>query len=173
MKPPRIRLLGQVTGLPIYLVDGEKVRNEIDIDFTCGGHRFVYPNYIPGDEIWIDNALSPLDRTATLLHEVVERNLMADKGWGYDQAHDAASARERPFRIELMRDPPKTLDIERVVLALATKVKPIKKNPPPGKRRAPHNREYPRVAAVGKRRKKAVSVAKLERDINAFLSKTT
>ena len=38
LEPPRIRRLGYVTGLPVYLVSGERVRNDIDIDFTQGGN---------------------------------------------------------------------------------------------------------------------------------------
>ena len=60
MKSPRIRLLGRVTGVPVYLVDGEKIRNEADgerIEFTSGGHGYVYPHFIPKGEIWIDDKL--------------------------------------------------------------------------------------------------------------------
>jgi hypothetical protein len=160
MKPPRLRFLGHVNGLVIYLVDGELVRNEIDIDFTCGGNEAVYPNYVPKGEIWIDDALSALDRTATLLHEIVERNLMMGKGWSYDRAHDAASAAERPFRRDLKRNPPRTIDINRATVALHA-LDPKKPAPKSGE----HNREYPKVAAVGRKRK----VAKLDREIHAFL----
>jgi hypothetical protein len=80
MKPPRLRFLGRVGGLPIYLVSGEKVRNELDIDFTQGGNDGVYSFYIPAPEIWIDDALHGLDRTATALHEMVERDLMVHHG---------------------------------------------------------------------------------------------
>jgi hypothetical protein len=43
LKPPRLRLLGRAGSLAIYLVDGERVRNEIDIDFVNGGNGAVYP----------------------------------------------------------------------------------------------------------------------------------
>lgn len=119
LKIPRLKLLGRVGGLVVYLVDGEHIRNKIDIDFTCGGNEAVYPNYVPKNEIWIDDALSPLDRTATLLHEIVERNLMVNKGWSYERAHDAASAAERPFRKELQVKRPRTIDLPLVEVQLA------------------------------------------------------
>ena len=95
--------LGTIDGLDVYLVDGEKIRSTVHIDFTCGGHNLVYPWYVPPGEIWIDDALGGLDRTATLLHEAVEHSLMRDRRWGYDRAHDAASAAEAPFRTQLRR----------------------------------------------------------------------
>lgn len=103
LAPPRLRLLGRVAGLPVYLVSGEYVRNHLDIDFTQGGNDGVYSFYIPLGEIWIDDALHGLDRTATALHEMVERDLMVKHGMAYDPAHEIASSCERPFRRELAR----------------------------------------------------------------------
>ena len=161
MKSPRLRMLGFVAGLSVYLVDGEKVRNQLDIDFTCGGNEAVYPNYVPKGEIWIDNVLRPLDATATLLHEIVERNLMVNKGWSYERAHDAASAREKPFRRELARDRPAKIDLARAEKVLLTKA-------PPAERKVVH-REYPKVRAVGKRRKESRRDARLRRQLAHYL----
>lgn len=156
VKAPRTRYLGHVRDLAIYLVDGERVRNELDIDFTCGGNEAVYPNYVPKGEIWIDDALSALDRTATLLHEIVERDLMIEKRWSYDRAHDAASARERPFRKALRKQPPRSIDLERVAkeLATGTSARPVK-----------HEREEPPARAAGRRRKTYL----IKRDIQALV----
>ena len=77
MKSPRIRLLGRVQGLPVYLVDGEAIRNEREIEFTSGGHDLVYPHLVPFREVWIDDAIhGTIDRMATVFHEVIERDLM-------------------------------------------------------------------------------------------------
>jgi hypothetical protein len=160
LRPPRLRYLGHVTGLAVYVVDGEHIRNEIDVDFTCGGNEAVYPNYVPANEIWIDNALAPLDATATLLHEIVERNLMMRKDWGYDRAHDAASAAERPFRKELRLRRPTRIDLARVERALLEA--PATKAAPRG-----FHREYPKVRAVGKRRKSV----KIGREVDAILGR--
>lgn len=114
--PPRLRLLGRVDGLAIYLVDGERVRDDVDVDFVNGGNEAVY-SYVPPGEIWIDDAQHPIDRTATALHEIVERDLMLNHGMGYDAAHDAANGHERAFREALKRRPPSRFDARRLAAA--------------------------------------------------------
>ena len=111
MKDYRLRKLGEVHGWIVWLVDGERIRNEVDIDFTCGGHNLVYDWYIPVGEIWIDDALGPLDRTATLLHELVEYDLMLHRRWNYDRGHDVASRAEAPFRERLARRRQAAIDV--------------------------------------------------------------
>lgn len=120
LQPPRLRLLGRVDGLAIYLVDGERTRNEIDVDFVNGGNGAVYPSYVPGDEIWIDDAQHALDRTATALHELIERDLMRGHGLDYDRAHDAANRYERAFRWELRYHRPLTFALREVAGAYHT-----------------------------------------------------
>jgi len=117
MRLPRLQRLGKVSGLDVYLVSGEYVRNNIDIDFTCGGQEAVYPSYVPPGEIWLDDAAGPLDRTATCLHEIVERDQMMRHGKDYNDAHEVASATERPFRRELAKSPPRAFDPRRVAVA--------------------------------------------------------
>ena len=118
LEPPRIRRLGYVTGLPVYLVSGEHVRNDIDIDFTQGGNEAAYPGYVPPGEIWIDDAMHVLDRIATIFHEIVERNLVLYGGIDYDDAHDIACKREIAFRKVLARKKPTTTDLRLVTEAL-------------------------------------------------------
>jgi len=131
LEPPRLRLLGYVTGLPVYLVSGEQVRNRIDIDFTQGGNEAAYPGYVPPGEIWIDDAMHALDRIATIFHEIVERNLVLYGGINYDDAHDVACKREIEFRKELARRRPSSTDLRLVTAAL----KPYRKEAlPSGKR---------------------------------------
>lgn len=120
LHPPRRRLLGQGNGLWVYLVDGERIRDEIDVDFVNGGNAAVYPSYIPHDEIWIDDAQHPLDRTATALHELVERDLMLHHGRSYDSAHDLANVYERAFRRQLRRHRPLTYNSHEVMAAYQT-----------------------------------------------------
>jgi hypothetical protein len=118
LEAPRIKRLGYVTGLPVYLVSGEKVRNEIDLDFTQGGNEAAYPGYVPATEIWIDDAMHVLDRIATVFHEIVERNLVLYGGVDYDDAHDIALEREKKFREELKLQRPTTTDLKLVTKAL-------------------------------------------------------
>lgn len=84
----------------IYIVevDGEKIRDELEIEYTMGGHHYRYPE-IDEREIWIeDDIAKPLDRVATIEHELTERLLMKFLGYSYDEAHKLASATEAILR---------------------------------------------------------------------------
>jgi len=80
----------------ICLVDGKKVRDHLNINFTMGGHHYVY-NRIPEDEIWIDDN-NYKERAATIVHEVHERNKMKFKKLSYSKAHKLANRKEKEFR---------------------------------------------------------------------------
>jgi len=73
----------------VWIVDGEAVRDLFYIDFTEGGHGYVYP-FVPKDEVWIDDDLTPGEIKFVLLHEMHERALMS-KGMKYDPAHKSSS----------------------------------------------------------------------------------
>ena len=98
LRSPRTRYLGRCCGLRVYAVSGLRVREGSDIDFTQGGNEAVYPSYVPRGEIWVEAGLGPRDASATILHEIVERDLMLRRGLDYEHAHDIASARELAFR---------------------------------------------------------------------------
>jgi hypothetical protein len=88
-----LRLLSDTTaGIKIWLIDGRLVRSDFYIDFTEGGHEFVY-DFVPPLEVWLDNDLTPSEYPFVLLHELFERNLMA-KGMVYNNAHRRASKLE-------------------------------------------------------------------------------
>jgi hypothetical protein len=72
-------------GVSIWIVNGRMVRSVFDIDYTEGGHDYVY-EFVPENEVWIDDAIIQAERGYVLLHELHERNLMA-KGWPYNKAH--------------------------------------------------------------------------------------
>lgn len=93
----RLKALGALGNCRVWLVDGELIRNTIDTDFTMGGTDGRY-SYIPACEIWLDKNLSILDRQATLLHEMIERDLMVGRGWTYNRAHDRATEVEQQLR---------------------------------------------------------------------------
>ena len=89
-------------GGDIMLVDGSKVR-KLDPNFTEGGHDLVY-HYIPKGpggtaHYWMDNENEPKEMPYFVLHETVERALMA-KGMKYDEAHKIASEKEHKQRME-------------------------------------------------------------------------
>jgi hypothetical protein len=89
----------------VWIVDGRLVRSVFDVDFTEGGHDYVY-EFVPQNEVWIDNDLEEAERPFVLLHELHERNLMA-KGWDYDRAHEDSSkieyhCRHHPNELHMM-----------------------------------------------------------------------
>ena len=77
------------SGISVWVVNGRMVRSVFDIDFTEGGHDYVY-EFVPKNEVWIDDAIMETERGYVLLHELHERNRMA-KGWIYDKAHAESS----------------------------------------------------------------------------------
>jgi hypothetical protein len=79
-------------GVSVWIVNGRLVRSAFDIDFTEGGHDYVY-EFVPENEVWIDDAIVELERGYILLHELHERNRMA-KGIPYNQAHAESSRLE-------------------------------------------------------------------------------
>jgi len=80
------------SGVGVWIVNGRLVRSVFDIDFTEGGHDYVY-EFVPENEVWIDDAIEEPERGYVLLHELHERNRMA-KGWSYDKAHAESSRLE-------------------------------------------------------------------------------
>jgi uncharacterized protein YoaH (UPF0181 family) len=79
-------------GLTVWLVNGRLVRSVFDVDFTAGGHDHVY-EFVPENEVWIDDDIEEEERPYVLLHELHERNRMA-KGWPYSKAHTESSELE-------------------------------------------------------------------------------
>jgi hypothetical protein len=76
-------------GVSVWIINGRLVRSAFDIDFTAGGHDYVY-EFVPEKEVWIDNDIEQQERGYVLLHELHERNRMA-QGWPYNKAHAESS----------------------------------------------------------------------------------
>ena len=79
-------------GASVWIVSGRLVRSIFDIDFTAGGHDHVY-EFVPTGEVWIDSDIIESERGYVLLHELHERNRMAE-GMPYSQAHAESSRLE-------------------------------------------------------------------------------
>ena len=79
-------------GVSVWIVNGRLVRSVFDIDFTAGGHDYVY-EFVPQNEVWIDDDIVEAERGYVLLHELHERNRMAT-GWTYSKAHQESSKLE-------------------------------------------------------------------------------
>ncbi len=78
--------------IKVWIVNGELVRGLFFLDFTEGGHDKVY-KFIPRNQIWIDDDLDYSEIRFVLLHEIHERNLMA-QGMSYNDAHKLSSELE-------------------------------------------------------------------------------
>jgi len=76
-------------GAQVWIVNGRLVRSVFDIDFTAGGHDYVY-EFVPENEVWIDDDIQEDERPYVLLHELHERNRMA-AGWPYSKSHAESS----------------------------------------------------------------------------------
>jgi len=76
----------------VWIVNGRLVRSVFDIDFTAGGHDYVY-EFVPENEVWIDDDIVEAERGFVLLHELHERNLMS-KGKPYSSSHIESSRLE-------------------------------------------------------------------------------
>ena len=76
-------------GVAVWIVSGRMVRSVFDIDFTEGGHDYVY-EFVPEKEVWIDDDILEPERPYVLVHELHERNRMAS-GWPYSKAHAESS----------------------------------------------------------------------------------
>lgn len=95
-KKVHLKLLGKRGALKIFLVSGHLVREHFDFNFVFGGHGYVY-DYVPKNEVWLDDAMLTKERKYVLIHELFELNLMK-KGKKYDDAHDYACAPEKEAR---------------------------------------------------------------------------
>ena len=87
-----------------WIVDGFLIRSLFFLDFTHGGHGYVY-KFVPKNEVWIDDVISLKDLKYVLVHELRERRLMK-KGMKYKEAHYNYAS-----KIELyLREHPEELD---------------------------------------------------------------
>ena len=93
---------GLVGGLMVWGIDGEAVRDLVDIDFTTGGNPARYL-YVPPNELWIERWLSLTDFAAVIFHEYIEYRLMKDRRMTYERAHDRATIAELPMRKDMRR----------------------------------------------------------------------
>lgn len=88
----------------IWLVDGKMVRDFFFVEYAEGGHDKVY-DFIPENEIWIDEILYLEEIKFIIFHELRERNLML-MGKNYLVAHKRATLAE-----DYYRDHPEKLDM--------------------------------------------------------------
>jgi len=93
------KLLTNVDGVGIWLVDGKAVRDRYDVDFGQGGHDLTCA-WIPTHEIWIDENVSFDERDKVIEGQVSERGKMSG-GMKYIPTYREApieEGRKRGFR---------------------------------------------------------------------------
>jgi hypothetical protein len=83
-------LIGTIDNMKIFIVDGDAVKNNINIDFVEGGNDAVY-DFIPQNEIWVDQHIDKNDHHFIVFHEFIERLLMKDYKLTYNEAHEIAN----------------------------------------------------------------------------------
>jgi hypothetical protein len=93
----RSKQLGNIMSFDVWSVDGEAIRNQIDIDFVAGGNPGRY-NYVPMGEIWIESNIARKGVAPVIVHEIVECIFMQVGGMTYSRAHDMACVIESGMR---------------------------------------------------------------------------
>jgi len=97
----------QGSPIKVYKVDGQWVRENLDADFTMGGHWLVY-SYVPKNQVWIERMRNPEEDKYNLGHELDEVHDMDENDEAYHPAHE--SAKEREFGV--VRKNPQNVDKE-------------------------------------------------------------
>ena len=85
-----------------WLVRGDEVRRIHYPDFSQGGNGYRY-NFIPKNEVWIEESLPPDDRAYALIHELYESSLIQG-GMSYDAAHAQTTDLEKKLRNQVSDD---------------------------------------------------------------------
>jgi hypothetical protein len=88
--------IGKMDGLSVWLVDGEKVRKNIDENFVQYDHHARF-RFIPTDEIWIDKETNEGERKYFLENIFRERKFMSE-GMSLEEAVEKADKIETQER---------------------------------------------------------------------------
>lgn len=84
-------------GTKIFLVDGSKVRDDINVAFFGGTHP-KYADCKTQKEIWIEKGKSGAEESKILVHEIIEYIMMKFVSMSYDRAHNIANSVENAVR---------------------------------------------------------------------------
>lgn len=87
---PYIKRYRLRSSVEIWIVDGEYIRNNIDVDFCLGQFD------VKSNEIWIDAGQEGI--IYSVLHELCERTLIIHKQIPFSKAHKLALAAEKTAR---------------------------------------------------------------------------
>jgi hypothetical protein len=101
----------------VFIVDGDKMRLEHDMDFVAGNNSEEQPSWVKdlngGDcgALYLDDRTTPDQWVPNLYHEAREYHLMCD-GKEYEQAHEQANAEEKLVRQHIGRESGKVYTVE-------------------------------------------------------------
>jgi hypothetical protein len=104
MRVPYLAALGRFGEVSGWLVDGEWIRNRLDIDFTNGAHHFVRP-YVPKDEVWIDREAPGAGEIPFLVRHQIRQRLLMLSGVSYLAALARCNRLERRERRAALASP--------------------------------------------------------------------
>ncbi len=97
-KDIRIKNIGEHDGLSVWLVDGERVRKDIDENFVQYDYHARF-RFIPAGEVWIDQETNEDERKYFLENISRERRFMSE-GMTLEEAVEKADALEKRERRE-------------------------------------------------------------------------
>ncbi len=89
--------IGKREGFTLWVVNSDRVCADLYPPFLMGGNDQRY-RFNPENEIWLDNYMCVDELETTLAHEVLERNLMRERGWTYDKAHESLRSLDTTIR---------------------------------------------------------------------------
>lgn len=81
----------------VRVVKGKEIRDSGNVEFIGGGNPYIY-DFVPFEEIWLEDLGDTDDMRKIFAHEMIESILMRDLGWTYDRAHDVANKAEGALR---------------------------------------------------------------------------
>lgn len=99
-------LIGEIDGFSIFIVDGNAVKTELEMDFVEGANDEAYSSdtddehkdVIPDKEVWLSAEVNGKYIPYILYHELLEAIIMRSAGLSYSDAHDIANAHEKKAR---------------------------------------------------------------------------
>jgi hypothetical protein len=91
------KLLRKIKHLSVYEVDPFVVRDKYDIDFTDTGDSYMYPKFIPKNELWVCSERDP-GETKFRIAFILSYHYARLHGLSYDAAYDRAESAEAKLR---------------------------------------------------------------------------
>jgi len=102
LKKPYIKKNSEIEGFNVWIVDGNYIRNHIDVEFTNSGLNYRFP-FIPKDELWIDEQFGDKDEVEYFAVGLLNYQRLRDEGILRRPAIVLADKMERSLRHKDLR----------------------------------------------------------------------